>query len=102
MTRREVLKAWQCIGCGRVEAPQTCVGVCEDRRVEFVRAGDYDALEARLREAERRAQSLEGLVRQLLMTTPREGAWERSYRALQQRARALIAGPTGRVEAPKA
>ena len=31
-------KAWQCIGCGRIEAPQPCLGICEDRKVEFVYA----------------------------------------------------------------
>ncbi len=80
----ERIKAWQCIGCGRVEAPQTCIGVCEDRRVEFVRAEEADAL------AERIAQ-LEKFVRQLASITPRQGEWERSYRALQARARELLA-----------
>jgi len=26
----ETLKAWQCIGCGRVEADGRCLGICED------------------------------------------------------------------------
>jgi len=24
------LNAWQCIGCGKIEAPQNCIGVCRD------------------------------------------------------------------------
>ena len=80
----ERIKAWQCIGCGRVEAPQTCIGVCEDRRVELVRAEDVEALAARM-------EQLEKFVRQLARITPREGEWERSYRALQARARELLA-----------
>ncbi len=80
----ERIKAWQCIGCGRVEAPQTCIGVCEDRRVELVRAEEADALAARV-------EQLEQFVRQLARITPREGEWERSYRALQARARELLA-----------
>ena len=31
----EHTKAWQCIGCGRIEAPQTCIGICEDCKVEL-------------------------------------------------------------------
>ena len=32
----EYVKAWQYIGCGKIEAPQTCVGICQDREVELV------------------------------------------------------------------
>ena len=42
----------RCIGCGKVDAPQPCVGVCQDRKVELVLAGDYDALLARTQELE--------------------------------------------------
>ena len=42
------LSAWQCIGCGKLEAPQNCVGVCQDRRVELVYAGEYEAVCAEL------------------------------------------------------
>jgi hypothetical protein len=27
----ERIKAWQCIGCGRIEGAQPCIGICEDR-----------------------------------------------------------------------
>ena len=82
----ERIKGWQCIGCGKVEAPRSCIGVCQDRPVELVAAFEYDAVLARM-------QALEGLVRQLAMTTPRTGEWERSYRALQARARLTLALP---------
>ena len=32
----DYVQAWQCIGCGRIEAPQTCIGVCRDRRITLV------------------------------------------------------------------
>ena len=32
----ETIEGWRCIGCGRVDAPQPCIGVCEDKRVELV------------------------------------------------------------------
>jgi hypothetical protein len=74
----ERIKAWQCIGCGRIEASAPCLGICEDRPRQFVYADDYDRLEA--------------LVRQLASVTPRPGEWERTYGALQQRARELLKG----------
>ena len=82
------VKAWQCIGCGSIEAPQTCIGICQHRKVEFVYAAEHEQALARV---EARAARLEQLVRQLALATPRAGDWERSYRALQQRARALLA-----------
>jgi hypothetical protein len=87
-----IVEAWRCIGCGRIEAPQPCVGVCEDRRVRLVDAADHEAALALLREAQERAAMLEGLVRRLAQTRPRAGAWERSDKALQEEAqRALTA-----------
>jgi hypothetical protein len=44
----ETIKAWQCIGCGKLEAPQTCIGVCQDRRVELVYASEHAAVVADL------------------------------------------------------
>lgn len=40
----ESIGAWRCIGCGKLEAPQNCIGVCQDQRVELVYAADYAAL----------------------------------------------------------
>lgn len=93
MTER--MKAWQCIGCGKIEAPQTCVGVCKDVRVEFVYAEDYDEALAGAERARRQAKALEAVVRQLAWTTPREGDWERSYKALQAQARRALAAVAG-------
>lgn len=84
----QVVKAWQCIGCGKIEAPQTCVGVCQDRRVEFVYAGEHAEIVAAL---ERRIDALEKLARQIAYTTPRAGEWERSWRSLGERARRILA-----------
>ena len=71
-----VIKAWQCIGCGRVEGPAQCLGICEDRPVRLVSAADYEKLEA--------------FVRRCAQSRPRDGQWERSYRALQRDARAAL------------
>ena len=72
----ERITAWRCIGCGRIEGAQPCIGICQDRKAEFVYSSDYDRLAA--------------LVRKLARTTPREGEWERSYRALQETARQAL------------
>ena len=83
----DYVKAWQCIGCGRIDAPQNCIGVCEYRKAEFVYAFEYEQVVAQAAATRRRADALEALVRQLAVTTPRAGEWERSYRALQEQAR---------------
>jgi len=88
MTER--ITAWQCIGCGRIEGSQPCVGVCEDRRTEFVYADDYDAALAQLALARREREELETLVRQIAHTTPRKGECGRTWLALQGRARGIL------------
>jgi hypothetical protein len=72
MTERT--KAWQCIGCGRIESQATCLGICEDRPVLLVSAADYD-------QAQRQLDELRLLVRQLA---------QRAYKALQEGARRLL------------
>lgn len=89
MTER--VKAWQCIGCGKIEAPQTCIGVCEDRKVEFVYAFEHAEVESQLQAARRQVEVLGALVRQIAHSTPRNGEWERSYLALQAKAKAVLA-----------
>lgn len=82
MTER--ITAWQCIGCGRIEAQQQCIGVCRDRKVELVEAADHDAeVQVLLRQAE----ALAAVVRQIANTTPREGECARTWKAIQSRAR---------------
>lgn len=84
----ETVKVWQCIGCGRIEAPQECVGICEFKRIDMVYAFEHEkSLEA----ARERCAKFEELARYLARITPREGEWERSWKALQARARALVA-----------
>ena len=83
----ERIVAWQCIGCGRIEGPQPCVGVCQDRKVALVAADAYDAALARLAATEGRLAALESLARRMALSTPRNGEWEKSFRALQDEAR---------------
>lgn len=86
----DTITAWQCIGCGRLEAPQNCVGVCQDRKVELVSAWDYaDALVA-IEEANERVAVLETILRKLAHVTPRDGAWKETYLTLQTEARKVL------------
>jgi hypothetical protein len=84
--------AWQCIGCGRIEAPQPCIGVCQDRKVSFVYANDYAEAFGRLLEAQERIAALESLARRMAFSNPREGGWEPSYKSLQEEARRVLKG----------
>jgi hypothetical protein len=93
MTER--MTAWQCIGCKRIEGAQPCVGICEDRRVDFVYASDYDEVLVQLTHARRQTETLAAMVRQLAHTTPRKGECERTYAALQARARQALAALGG-------
>ncbi len=86
----EIIKAWQCIGCGRIEGPQTCIGICQDRAAQFVAAADYEEAVQQSRSARERVEELEGFLRQLALATPRKGGWESSYRAVQARAKRLL------------
>ena len=88
MTER--IAAWQCIGCGRIEGAQPCIGICEDRRTEFVYASDHDAVLGQLVLARSQVEELAALVRQIAHTTPRAGESERTWLALQARALRLL------------
>lgn len=87
----ETMQAWQCIGCGKIDGPQNCVGVCKDRKVELVYAADYEALRKELESAQEVIALLAAQMRQIVHTEPHPQQWERSYRALQARARNAVA-----------
>ena len=103
----DYVKAWQCVGCGKIDAPAPCIGICEDRLVEFAYADEHRQAEAHAQVYARRVDVLVALVRKLANTRPTNGQWERSFRALRDEARrtllALAAGddgpPTRSVEA---
>lgn len=81
------IRAWQCIGCGKIEAPQQCVGVCQDRKVEMVSLHDHRAVIAG---QAKRIEAALTVLRQIAFTTPHAGAAERTWAALQQRAQQVL------------
>ena len=74
-------KVWQCIGCGRIEDPRPCIGICQDRKEEYVLAAEHD----------REIEALAKVVRTIALTTPREGEARRHWDALQEQARRALA-----------
>ena len=87
----DTIIAWQCVGCGRLEAPQTCVGVCKDRKVRLVAFEDYQREWIAAREAEERAEALTALVRRFVAVRPRQGGAAATLASFQAEARRLIA-----------
>ncbi len=86
----ETVQVWQCIGCGRLEAPANCVGICQNRKIELVSAWDYaEAVEA-LETANARVAALEWALGKFVHVTPREGTWKEAYLGLQAQARKLL------------
>jgi hypothetical protein len=84
----ETIEGWQCIGCGRVDAPRPCIGVCQDKQVELVRAEDYAEMAWRV-------EQLQEALALIARTSPKPGQLEASWLALQARARALLESQSG-------
>jgi hypothetical protein len=96
----ERIGAWRCIGCGKVDAPQTCIGICQDRRVELVDAADYDQLAAEREQLRAQCATMTALLHRIVRTTPREHDAMRTWHAFQRDARRSLAalataGPSG-------
>ena len=84
-------QACQCVGCGKIEAPQTCIGICRDRKILMVGKDDYERVLGELSQAQMLLQFAIVMLSRVVHSTPREGQWERSYRALQEQAREALA-----------
>jgi Fe-S-cluster-containing hydrogenase component 2 len=81
-----------CLACGLIEAPQECLGICVYHTVEMVAATTFDAVAAPLGQARQQVEQMGAVLRQLAWVTPRAGDWQRTWRALQDRARTALAG----------
>ncbi|MGN6519769.1 MAG: hypothetical protein ACTHK2_10135 [Dokdonella sp.] len=91
----EYIQAWQCIGCGKIEAPQTCIGVCRDRKVYFIGRDEHEAALAEIARLRAQRDTAAAALLRFERATPREGEWRRSYEALQaqvREVRALLGG----------
>lgn len=92
----DVIQAWQCIGCGKIEAPQPCIGVCQDRKVLFVGKADHEQLEAEAEQLRQRLDAAYGLLTRMARTRPREGQIDRCWSSFQQQARDVLADAAAR------
>ena len=81
---------WLCVACGRIEAPQECIGVCVRPTEEVVRAEHHDEAVARLEVIEDQRRALSGFVGRLAWVRPREGESERTARAMREQARGVL------------
>lgn len=82
------IKVWQCVGCGRIDHPMPCVGICRDQKAEYVPASEHDA---RVAEFKARVEALRAVALTIANTRPRAGEAERTWLALQERARTALA-----------
>jgi|GEM_PF-946440 len=87
------IAAWRCIGCGKIEAPKPCIGVCSDRKVELVEAETYEQVLRRLEQAQAEYEAAVAFIRVLAHSRPHGGRWEESYRQLREQARRIVSGP---------
>ncbi len=87
----DYVSAWQCIGCGKIDAPQPCIGICQDHKIRLVYAQEHELTLAALATARQRVNALEAFARRVAGTNPRKDRWEHSYRVMQEHARALLA-----------
>ena len=86
----ETTVVWRCPDCGGLEATQPCIGVCIWRPFDWVEAGAFATERAQaLREIELE-RSLCELVSRFARVTPRDGEWERNWRAFRGQARAVL------------
>jgi hypothetical protein len=81
---------WRCEDCGGIDAPQECIDVCIWGPADWVDATSYEAERSRAARDCEVEQSLAGLLRRFAFATPRDGQWERSWRAFQSQARLVL------------
>lgn len=87
----DYIQAWQCIGCGKIEAPQPCIGVCRDRKVLLVGLDEHKQALEEIQRVYGQLEEAQRLLSRLARSTPRTGQWEHSWRSLQEQSRKLLA-----------
>jgi hypothetical protein len=90
----DVVSGWWCASCGRLDAPQQCLGICVHRPDELVRDDVHAGVAAEAAAARLHAAELGALARRAAWSTPRAGHWEDSGRALVEEARRLVGHAT--------
>jgi hypothetical protein len=86
---------WWCPDCGKLEAPQPCLGICVWRRVEWVNQEVYEQHRQNTLAELEQEDRLRRLLRRLTLVTPRPGQWHRSWNALRAEAQRALEDPDG-------
>lgn len=84
-------QVWQCIGCGRIEAPQPCIGVCKDRKVFMVGRDEHERVLTENQALLARLEHAHAALLRFGQARPREGQWESAWNALQEQVRDVLA-----------
>jgi len=84
-------QVWQCIGCGRIEAPQPCIGVCKDRKVFMVGKDEHERVLAENQALHAQLERVHAMLMRFGLARPHEGCWESSWNALQAQVREALA-----------
>lgn len=87
----DYIQAWQCIGCGKIEAPQPCIGVCKDRKVFFIGKDEHERALAEAAALQKRLSMARAMLQRFTLAKPRSGQWEASWLALQAELREALA-----------
>jgi hypothetical protein len=85
-----VIEAWGCPRCGRIDAPQPCLGVCVRRPGAVADASEYRRFAERSEQLAPDDGALTGLARLLATVTPRPGHEESTVMTVRARARDLL------------
>jgi len=86
----ETVTTWACDSCGRIEAPQPCIGVCVRPPTAMVPAAEHAVVVEAARAAQRDLARFAPVLRQIAWATPRPEHVEEMGRALRAAAQALM------------
>ncbi len=86
----DYIQAWQCIGCGKIEAPQPCIGVCQDRKILMVGKDEHEQALAEIATLQERLERAHAMLQRFALAQPHAGQWEKSWQALQAQVREVL------------
>jgi hypothetical protein len=87
----DYIQAWQCIGCGKIEAPQPCIGVCRDRKIFMVGKDDYEHARNEIEALRAQLATAHAMLQRFGLAKPNKNQWQRSWLALQAQVREALA-----------